>query len=741
MVTWSDLDPARRQAPVAPAAPSPAAPTPGGRSWSDLDPARGAPEGPGWVDYGRAFAQGLTLNYSDEIAAGVRSVLPGGPSYSDALASERAGLGRVRQNPALAMGLEVAGGVAGMALPTGWLGAAGRGLNAAGRFIRGGGSMPTAQGLRAGAAAGAVQGFGSGEGSFTDRAISTGMGAGLGGAFGAGLGAAQSYVGPAVRRMRTTPDEEAAQHLSRQFREDGLDGASATRRWQDAANPAIRLGVEPPPMILPDLLPPASRVGATFDDTINGPASGAADARRFITERLTGQPARIENAIRTTFGIDDLSITGARAASREAQEVGSEVFNNIRAMGEARIPEEARTILERLVPTLFRDTNEAAALAGVNPAALVRDGRLTRNPTWSELIAIRSAMRDRVDELFRGGRNEAGFAVRGALDDLTRHMDEALPSYAFARGLYATEASNQRALDIGFRAIDERPDILRARLADMSEPERNHFFVGFHNAVRHRLNETRDGGNAARRFGADENDRARLRAIMEHVDPSRYAGGPINDAAARRSVQNGMADDLIAYLRTEDSIGRTSQRATNNSQTAARQATRDDRRERDVLRNLLTDPQAQVGGAVGAGLAYAGYPELGLVAGGLGAARAYGAAAMRRRMAERASAVDGLLLRDLTAGTRGATAADRAVNTASVFGRLGQREQDYRNALVAAGIPGYGVARAAAIPGVAIGSTGFYASPPDGDSRAAGFARDVGEEFRRNPQRRAGLLD
>lgn len=140
-------------------------------------------EGPGLAaGTARAAGQGLSLGFGDEIEAGVRSLVPeslGGRTYDELLEEVRGEIAKFKEdNPGLAIGSEVAGGIASAFIP------GGAALRAASLGAR------AAKGAGIGAAFGGAQGFGSGEGGLENRLQSAAEGAVAGGALGA--------AGPAV---------------------------------------------------------------------------------------------------------------------------------------------------------------------------------------------------------------------------------------------------------------------------------------------------------------------------------------------------------------------------------------------------------------------------------------------------------------------------------------------------------------------------------------------------------------
>lgn len=189
-----------------------------------------------WMDYGegiaRSAAQGTTLGFADEIAAGAGSLLGLGPrllgtkTYDEILADIREHDKQFREaHPYVATGAEIAGGLGTMAFPA-------RAVVAAPTFAaRVGRSMATGAGI------GAASGFGNAEGGFAERA-EEGAKSGLTGAIAGpviseviapaairtavGLRQGARYARGALRSAQE-PEEAAIQNLADRGVQSGVD--------------------------------------------------------------------------------------------------------------------------------------------------------------------------------------------------------------------------------------------------------------------------------------------------------------------------------------------------------------------------------------------------------------------------------------------------------------------------------------------------------------------------------------
>src|SRR6056300_1087345 len=183
-------------------------------------PARREKVAPISAGLARSLAQGALFGAYDEVEAFLRSRFSD-QEYDDALSKVRTEMELYRKdNPALAMGAELAGG---FLTPAGLVGGATKGGLTAARSLGG----MAARGAAAGAAGGGIAGFASGEGGFGERAQSALTGAALGGGVGGDIGSrvfdglglsgpkraatlAERRVLKALEREGLSPDEAAA---------------------------------------------------------------------------------------------------------------------------------------------------------------------------------------------------------------------------------------------------------------------------------------------------------------------------------------------------------------------------------------------------------------------------------------------------------------------------------------------------------------------------------------------------
>lgn len=242
-----------------------AAPRRSGGRYVAIDEAQAQPY-EGWGDYlkdaARTAGQGLGMGFSDEAIAAVRAALTDA-TYDQALGEERAAVRRFRQtNPATALGLEVAAGVA---VPV--VGGIKAAATLPGRVV---------QGSKIGTGYGAAAGYGAGEGpadgTWLEGAVERVKSAGYGAVAGAGVGAAVPAgvhlvkgalgKGSTLAAQASDHQEAARLYLADRLRAAGLDEhqiAQELERGRAAADFGTR-GRADLPETIADVSPTSQRV-------------------------------------------------------------------------------------------------------------------------------------------------------------------------------------------------------------------------------------------------------------------------------------------------------------------------------------------------------------------------------------------------------------------------------------------------------------------------------------------------
>lgn len=510
---------------------------------------------------GRAAGNSITAGIADHVAAGMRTIVDGGP-YSANLAHEHAITDFDWQNhfwPA------IAGTIAGAAaIPTGVEGAA---KAAATEAIRAGAGREAAivAARRAaavrlggeGAAQGTVAGVTTGEGDVGQRATHA-----LGGAVtGAVTGAAMPYIakaaGAASRATGSVLGD--AQNLAdrivfKAIRADGNRTPDLVRASADAANNGI-------PYMVGDS---GENARGVLSSSARAPGPGRTTAINALDERQRGLADRVVGHIERDLGpvanphaIADNLMTQARTDAAPLYE-RAYARPNVTSFAERIAPLLQRPSMGRAMANARR----IAAEEGRDPTELgfgLNDQGevvLNRVPSWQTLDYVKRGMDD-VIESYRDGTtgrlnlDTEGRAINNTQRQFLAAFDRANPDYAQARAAWGGPVSGVTAMNEGRRALKLTGDDLEARMRDMSPFERNMFALGARRAMAEAVDSKGDTANVVNTLVGTGKKRAMLaRLFGNRQDFNRF----------------------VSSLETEGNGFRTFARARTGSPTAANHA-------------------------------------------------------------------------------------------------------------------------------------------------------------------------
>ena len=420
----------------------------------------------------RAFAQGVTFGFADEIEAAIRSTLSP-REYDDLVAETRTALAEYQKaRPAEAFAAELSGA----ALPAiiGSLftaGAAGAGTLAslASKFP----TMAKVIGVAApkslvGAATvagaqGALTGIGKGE-DVSERLTGGVIGAGIGAAGGAGMYA----VAEPIKRA-------------------AVGVVDFARR---------RLGGRGAKVVETELQRLAAESGMSVDEIVEGVASGrimaenktlldavrgyratggrAAGELREVLERRPeqGRQQAMAEMQRYLSDVDDPNILrGMKATEAEAKAAETAAYAPFKTQP---APENVTSTLAealRRVPSAAKEVEEALlASTGQKPFFSVsKDGEVsfTRQPSVAEAEAVRRALSGTARARYQASQGVAGEAISELETGLRGALDVATPELAATRAQAATVRGAREAFENGQKALAKTPDAVAVEFADV----------------------------------------------------------------------------------------------------------------------------------------------------------------------------------------------------------------------------------------------------------------------------------
>jgi len=417
----------------------------------------------------RAFAQGVTFGFADELEARARA-LATGQTYEEALEEIRAKLkGYQEARPGEAFGYEMAGAVAPALAAAPFTGGTGtaailaqRGATGAAAKTLGVAAPSSIRGaLGYGAAQGALTGVGTGE-TAEERAL----GGAIGGVAGGALGGAMQAAAPYVTGVATGVVDYARRKL-------GGRGSKAVE------NEIQRLAAES---------------GMSVDEIVQGVADGTVMAENKSLQRAVrgfytsgGEAAtRIEQAMRAR------PQATRQEAMQEIQQYLSDVGdpNIARAM---RADEETAKVLERRAYEPFKTQDAtpdvvdelkdavkavpqaAAALnkiyrskTGEKPFVSIKKGvvEFADDVTVEQAEVVRRTLSNLASREFKAGIGTVGEAIGDVEQTLRSALDVDVPALAATRETAAMTRAAREAYQEGQKVFSKSPDIVELELED-----------------------------------------------------------------------------------------------------------------------------------------------------------------------------------------------------------------------------------------------------------------------------------
>ena len=480
----------------------------------------------------REFAGGLSAEFSDEAEAAARAPFSD-KSYDELLREIRASRERfARQEPLIATGLNVAGGIGSMFIPgAAALGRGAQALSGIGRL-----ASPLMRTAATGALAGGLSGFGAGEGGFGERLTSAGTGAALGAGLGAtarGLGALGRYGAETRRALRETGDVDAEARAA-EVLYDRLAASGVSPRDLGA-----RLGAERAagvPTLLATSTPEFGRVSENVLREVS-------ENRPILAERLTEQqinaPSRARAAVEAAVPTPDYF-----AAANQVQDTLRQNANTAYDAAYAAAPEIRDQRLRQVLSNpriqsayqdalrMSEDEMAAAALRGEDPSKFamkkfmdpVIDERTnelsglvmsnTTVPDLRSLDTVKKALDARISALYASGQGGTATSLRELRNAFVNRLDQVgPPEYRAARAQFKGDIEIKQALEEGLKSNTLRWQQVAKRAREYSPGELEAFKTGFMQNIARGFEDTSRSRNFARELTANAQKRKSLQAL------------------------------------------------------------------------------------------------------------------------------------------------------------------------------------------------------------------------------------
>ncbi|WP_428818437.1 hypothetical protein [Microbulbifer sp. MCCC 1A16149] len=449
---------------------------------SDLDPTAGTALGAT-----RSALQGATFGFSDELAAGFKSAVAGamGDDPAKAYYGTQQELDQeqrdfAEKNPGISLGLEIGGG-----LTSGGLGLAKTMAKLAGKGV-----LPKVAGAAGiGAAEGGLYGAGtSREGERIPGAVEGGavgavtgpLAAGAGKLISEGVGPVADWVG---RNLINSPQKNAQRYLSETMAQEGVGGSELARALREMPGNAILSDV-------------STGARNTLEGILHQPDNPAIwnQAESLLRSRNAGQQPRLIGDLAENLGIDTMGIQQTvNALGQQRSKIAGPLYQQA-----YRQPLKRTEKLESLM-------RAPAVKQALGSAQTIAANQRIAGDQVSHMRLFDLAKQDLDDQIGRaltsGEKGKARDLIR-LKQDLVSELDDQVPAYKQARDVFANHSAMIDAAEYGRRILREDADVIDDVLKGMGQSEKEMFRIGAGRAIRDKLMQASQSGDATKRLNS-----------------------------------------------------------------------------------------------------------------------------------------------------------------------------------------------------------------------------------------------
>ena len=469
----------------------------------------------------RAVGQGLSLGFGDELEAGLRTGFGFLGDYDKTVEDVRGNIKDFREeNPLTSLGLELGGG-----LLTGGLGAGRVAGTALGRNIINKVGT-TGFGGAVGATEGAIAGAGSAEGDLGDRAVGALAGGALGGAFGTALPSVINLGSKALNRGAYAVGLKSDDAVQKGADQKALQAFNRAKLTPDDVQKSLDDAVIPD-TIIADVGGEATRKLSRASANVSG--DGADIATKALDERQLGLGDQIADDVGNVLGGNKSSLEAieeiAERQKLNANDDYDKAFNlngkpvtvsSEKLKGFANLPafDEA-----------FDQARNLAKLDGFSFPDKINDFSKQADFSLKELHYIKMGV-DEVLGLAKRGNSKTsiGKGLQRGLNkkraEFIEIIDNASPkvngksAYQTARSKFAGDARMAEAVEEGEKFFKYKPEELDRIIGKMSASEKEAFRIGVADALRSKVETTKDMADAGKKIFGNKRQRNQLKATF-----------------------------------------------------------------------------------------------------------------------------------------------------------------------------------------------------------------------------------
>lgn len=469
----------------------------------------------------RALGQGVTLGFGDEIEAGLRTGFGLLGDYDKTVKNVRGNIKDFREeNPLLSLGLELTGGLA-----TGGLGAGRVAGTALGRNIINKVGT-TGFGGAVGATEGAIAGAGSADGDLGDRALGALGGGALGLGFGTALPSVINLGGKALNRGAYAVGLKSDDAIQKGADEKVLQAFNRAKLTPEDVQKSLDNALIPDTMIA-DVGGEATRRLSRASANVSG--EGADIATKALDERQLGLGDQIADDVGSILGGNKSSVEALEEiADRQKLNANNDYDKAFNLDGKPVTVNSDKLKDFVNLPAFdeaFDQARNLAKLDGFSFPDKINDFSKQANFSLKELHYIKMGV-DEVLGLAKRGNSKTsiGKGLQRGLNkkraEFIKIIDDASPkvngesSYKIARNKFAGDAKMAEAVEEGEKFFKYKPEELDRIISKMSASEKEAFRIGVADALRAKVENTRDLADAGKKIFGNKRQRNQLKATF-----------------------------------------------------------------------------------------------------------------------------------------------------------------------------------------------------------------------------------
>ena len=469
--------------------------------------------------------QGLTFGFGEEALAAGRSLIPGQPSYEEAVKAERQQLREYEESdPLKAAGYQMAGAVA-PAIVTGGMGAV-KALQPAAKAAERVGGMVSDLTLKA------IEKYSPGLYQSLPEFIKMGIsGAEIGGKFGAGgaekiedvpqavlggtvtggsaglaLGGIVNVAGPAFRTLFGNPETQAARKIAAALEADKTTPEELIEKMNKSGK-----GAE---VTVADVAGENVRSLMRTAAAVPGPARQ--EVTQFLNDRQANQYARIIKDVEQTItgkrGVDINALKQDLDAIRKA--AADPLYKQANSIP-VEVTPELQSVLKRIPNRVLEFGKEIYDIEGLKAPLIPGKVGDVNSKDFRIYDLIKRGLDRAIDAEQQLGRyNEIGTALIKLKNEYLGILDKANPAYGQARKVWAGPTRSTEMLEKGRDIFKINPTDISFIFNKLTPVEQEYFRLGAAQAVKEALAGKKDMADKASAIFASPKARELLRPIF-----------------------------------------------------------------------------------------------------------------------------------------------------------------------------------------------------------------------------------